>query len=142
MSRGFLQLLQDIHIDCKDVQVIRNLYWEQEAAVHIENDLTEWIYIMRGFVKDACNYFILYILHYLYSEDIMRNIEELNGFKIGGQNLNNLRFADDTELIATSEELQQLLDVVVEASRERGLDINCDKTKSLVVSTSKRSTNM
>jgi len=68
---------------------------------------------------------------------ILRGIHDLIGLKIGGVNINNLRYADDTVLIATSEEnLQKLLDKLVEASADMGLSVNCDKTKSMVISKS------
>ena len=53
----------------------------------------------------------------IYSEMIMRNLEDMKGCVIGGQNVNNLRYADDAVLISNSEEnLQRLLNAVVEAS--------------------------
>ena len=50
----------------------------------------------------------------LYSETILRNLEDISGLKVNGENLNNLRYADDTVLIAESErQLQSLLDIIV-----------------------------
>ena len=57
----------------------------------------------------------------LYSETILRNIEDCQGMKINGQNLNNLRYADDTILMAESDDqLQKLLDIVVLESEKLG----------------------
>ena len=71
----------------------------------------------------------------LYSEMILHETEDLKGFITGGQNINNLRYADDTVLIAKSEkELQGLLDKVVEESKKKGLTINCKKTECMVMS--------
>ena len=68
----------------------------------------------------------------LYTEVIMRNIKEMEGFSVGGVNINNLRYADDTIIIADSEQkLQNLMDVIVDESGNKGLDIN--KEKSYVV---------
>ena len=79
----------------------------------------------------------------LYGELIMRAIREMEGVKIGGMNINNVRYADDTVLIAdTKEKLQDLLETVRRASEEEGLNINADKTKTLVVSKEKRRTKM
>ena len=68
----------------------------------------------------------------LYSEVILRNLEES---EVNGENLNNLRYADDTSLLAGSEEdLQRLLDIVVEESEKLGLSLNVKKTECVVVS--------
>ena len=65
---------------------------------------------------------------------ILRNVEQSPGFIVGGHNINNLRFADNTVLITESEALlQELLDKVIEESRKKGLTINCKKTECLVV---------
>ena len=66
---------------------------------------------------------------------ILRNLEESEGLKVNGENLNNLRYADDTSLLAGSEEdLQRLLDIVVEESEKLGLSLNVKKTECMVVS--------
>ena len=71
----------------------------------------------------------------LYSEMILQETEDLKGFFIGGQNINNLRYVDDTVLLAKSEkELQDLLDKVFEEGKKKGLTINCKKTECMVVS--------
>ena len=60
---------------------------------------------------------------------------ELDGIKFGGRNLNNIRYADDTVLIAdTEEKLQALVQALVRASGERGLNLNGSKTKVMVIS--------
>ena len=66
----------------------------------------------------------------LYSEHILRRLEESNdGVAINGVCINNIRYADDTALIADSEEgLQRLLDLVLDAFSDEGLEINCKKT--------------
>ena len=72
----------------------------------------------------------------LYSELILRHLEDLQGFVLGGHNTNNIRYTDDTTLISESaEKLQEvLLDKVVEESKKKGLTINCKKTECMVVS--------
>ena len=61
----------------------------------------------------------------LYSEIIMQNLEGNPGIKVGGHNLNNLRHADDTVLMSKNkEDLQQLLDIVEEEIRKKGLELN------------------
>ncbi|GFS23497.1 lactation elevated protein 1-like [Elysia marginata] len=70
----------------------------------------------------------------LYSEMIMRQIEEMEGLKIGGHNINNIRYADDTVLTADSEEkLQELLNKVVEETKNKGLELNSKKTESMII---------
>ena len=65
----------------------------------------------------------------------MRDLMELDGIKFGGRNLNNIRYADDTVLIAdTEEKLQALVQALVRASGERGLNLNVSKTKVMVIS--------
>ncbi|GFO28243.1 endonuclease-reverse transcriptase [Plakobranchus ocellatus] len=65
----------------------------------------------------------------------MRNLEGHPGIKIGGSNINNLRYADDTVLIAENEkDLPQLLDIVKEESEKKGLELNRKKTEVMVVS--------
>ena len=73
-----------------------------------------------------------------YSELILRELEKERGLRIGGQNITNLRYADDTVLLAESQEdLQRLLDVMVAESERKGLSINCKKTESMVISKKK-----
>ena len=74
----------------------------------------------------------------LYSENILRDLNNIKGCIVGGYNLNNVRYADDAVLIAGSEsELQELLNTVVDASLHRGLSINIKKTQCMVISKSK-----
>ena len=69
----------------------------------------------------------------LYSETILREIKDLNGFIISGHNVTNLRYADDTMLIADSEEkIQALLDRVTVESEKMGLTLNQKKTKYMI----------
>ncbi|GFR82210.1 retrovirus-related Pol polyprotein from type-1 retrotransposable element R2 [Elysia marginata] len=71
----------------------------------------------------------------LYSEVILRNITDMEGVKVGGRNITNLRYADDTVLIANSQEnLQALLSVVTYESESMGLQLNARKTECMVVS--------
>ena len=86
-------------MDGKDIRVIRNLYWNQEAAVRHDGEYSEFCKIKRG-VRQGC--VLSPDLFNLYSENIIRSIEEVKGIIIGGYNLNNLRYADDIVLIADS----------------------------------------
>ena len=90
--------------------LLRNLYAGQEATVITEHGTTDWFQIGKG-VRQGC--ILSSCLFNLYAEYITRNagLEETQaGIKIAGRNINNLRYADDTTLMAESEEeLQSLL---------------------------------
>ena len=111
------------HLTC----LLRNLYAGQEATVRTGNGTTDWFQIGKA-VRQGC---ILSLCKY-YAEYIMRNagLEETQaGIKIAGRNINNLRYADDTTLMAKSEEeLKGLLMKVKEESEKGGLKLNIQKT--------------
>ena len=94
------------HLTC----LLRNLYAGQEATVRTEHGTTDWFQIGKG-VRQGC--ILSPCLFNLYAEHIMRNggLEEAQaGIKIAGRNINNLRYADDSTLMAESEEeLKSLL---------------------------------
>ena len=88
------------HLTC----LLRNLYARQEATVRIGHGTTDWFQIGKG-VPQGC--ILSTCLFNFYTEYIMRNagLEETQaGIKIAGRNINNLRYADDTTLMAESEE--------------------------------------
>ena len=125
-------ILEHLDIDGKDLRVIRNLYWDQSAAVRIGGELSEYKLIKRG-VRQGC--VMSPDLFNIYSEMISRNLENYPGVKINGENINNIRYADDTVLIADSEEnLQRLLDITIKKSEEMGLTLNVKKTECMVIS--------
>ena len=125
-------ILAGLHIDGEDLRVLRNLYWEQEASIRVDNDISQYKPIRRG-VRQGCVFSP--DLFNLYSEIILRNIENHEGIGVGGHNINNLRYADDTVLIADSEEkLQTILTTVTEESEKLGLQLNAKKTERMVIS--------
>ena len=125
------KMLTELDIDGKDLRILRNLYWEQTAAVRIDNELSDFKPIRRG-VRQGC--VLSPDLFNLYSEMILRGIVHLDGMRLGGQNLNNLRYADDTALIAESEGvLKEILDVVAEESKDKGLELNIEKRESMMI---------
>ena len=74
---------------------------------------------------------------------ILREIEELHGVLINGHNINNIRYADDTVLIAETEnDLQCILNKVIEKSESLGLSLNAEKVYSMIVSKEEVSTDM
>ena len=110
--------------------LLRNLYAVQEATVRTGHGTTDWFQIGKG-VPQGC--ILSLCLFYLYAEYIMRNagLEETQaGIKIAGRNINNLRYADDTTLMADSEEeLKSLLMKVKEENVKVGIKLNIQKTK-------------
>ena len=100
------------HLTC----LLRNLFASQEATVRTGHGTTDWFQIRKvhqGFILPLC-------LFYLYAEYIMRNVGldgAQAGIKIAGRNINNLRYADDTTLMAESE-LKSLLMKVKEESEK------------------------
>ena len=105
--------------------LLRNLYSGQEATVRTENGTTHWFQIGKG-VHQVC--ILSPCLFNFYAEYIMQNArldEAQAGIKIGGRNINNLRYADDTIFTAESkEELKSLLMKVKEESEKVGLKLN------------------
>ena len=103
------------HLTC----LLRNLYAGQEATVRIGHETTEWFQIGKG-VRQSC--ILSPWLFNLYAKYIMRNVgleEAQAGIQIAGRNINNLRYADDTTLMAESEEeLKSLLMKVKEERRK------------------------
>ena len=114
------------HLTC----LLRNLYAGQEATVKTRRGTTDWFQRGKG-VHQGCIFSPC--LFNLYAEFIIRNtgLEEAQaGIKIAGRNINHLRYADDTTLMAESEkELKSLLMKVKEESEKVGLKLNIQKTK-------------
>ena len=102
--------------------LLRNLYAGQEATVRTGHGTTDWFQIGKG-VWQSC--ILSPCLFNLYAEYIMQNAELAKaqaGIKIAGRNINNLRYADDTTLMAESEEeLKSLLMKVKEEKEKVGL---------------------
>ena len=109
------------HLTC----LLRNLYAGQEATVRTGHRTTDWFQIRKG-VYQGC--ILSPCLFNLYAEYIMRNArldEAQAGIKIAGRNINNLRYADDTTLMAESEEeLKSLLMKVKGENEKVGLKLN------------------
>ena len=110
--------------------LLKNLYAGQEATVRTGHGTTDWFQIGKG-VRQGC--ILSPCLSSSYAEYIMRNagLEETQaGIKIAGRNINNLRYADDTTLMAESEEeLKSLLMKVKKESEKVSLKLNIQKTK-------------
>ena len=119
------------HLTC----LLRNLYAGQEATVRTGHGTTDWYQIGKG-VRQGCIFSLC--LFNFYAEYIMRNtgLEEAQaGVKFAGRNINHLRYADDTTLMAESEEeLKSLLMKVKVESEKVGLKLNIQKMKIMASS--------
>ena len=119
------KILKEMGIPDHLIYLLRNLYAGQEATVRTRHGITDWFQIEKGVHQ---GYIFPPRLFNLYAEYIMRNagLEEAQaGIKIAGRNINNLRYADDTTLMAESEEeLKSLLMKVTEESEKVGLTLN------------------
>lgn len=129
-----IEILRSMNVDENDIRCIQNLYWNQTATVRIGDLETEEIPINRG-VRQGC--ILSPLLFNIYSEKIFE--EAINsmekGIKVNGQFINNVRYADDTTLMAhTVEDLQELVDAVANHSQNFGLNINVAKTKYMIIS--------
>ena len=118
------------HLTC----LLTNLSAGQEATLRTEHGKTDWFQIRKG-VHQGC--ILSPCLFNLHAEYIMRNagLDEAKAvIKISGRNINNLRFTDDTTLMAESEELKSLLMKVKSESEKVALKLNMQKTKIMASS--------
>ena len=124
------KILKEMGIPDHLTHLLRNLYAGQEATVRTGHGTTDWFQIGKAVHQDCI---LSPGLFNLYAEYIMRNAgleEAQTGIKLAGRNINNLRYADDTTLMAESEgELKSLLMKVKEESEKVGLKLNIQKTK-------------
>ena len=129
-SQKLWKILKEMGIPDHLTCLLKNLYAGQEATVRTGCGTTDWFQIGKGVCQGCIMPCWLFKLN---AEYIMRNAgldETKAGIKIAGRNINNLRYADDTTLMAESkEELQRLLMKVKEESENVGLKLNIQKTK-------------
>ena len=118
------------HLTC----LLRNLHAGQEAIVRTGHGTTDWFQIGKG-VNQGC--VLSSCLFNFYAVYIMRNagLDEAHaGIKIARRNINNLRYADDTTLMAEGKELKSLLMKVKEENEKVGLKLNIQKTEKIMAS--------
>ena len=125
------KILQEMRIPDHLTCLLKNLYAGQEATVKTGHETMDWFQISKE-VHQSC--ILSPCLFNLYAEYIMQNArldEAQAGIKIARKNINNLRYADDTTLMAENEEeLKSLLMKVKVESKKVGLKLNIQKTKS------------
>ena len=124
------KILKEMGIPDHRTCLLRDMCAGQEATVRTGHGTTDWFQIGKG-VRQG--YILSPCLFNLYEERIMGNAgldEAQAGIKIAGRNISNLRYADDTTLMAErEEELKSLLMKVREESEKVGLKLNIQKTK-------------
>ena len=119
---SLVELLQSLDVDKSETRLLTNLYWKQTAAVRCGDDISEWLDIKQGVRQGCIASPHLFALH---TEMFMRELDDMDAFRIGGTVVNMLRYADETVIIAESEEqLQRLINVVVTKSEVKGLYLN------------------
>ena len=128
-------MLEEMEIPDHFTCLLRNLYEGQEATFRTGHGTTDWFQIEKGARQDCV---LSPCLFNLYAEYIMRNArldEAQAGIKIAGRNINNLRYADDTTVMAESKEkLKSLLMKVKEMSENADLKLNIQKPKIIASS--------
>ena len=131
--QALLNFLREIGIPEHMIVLLRGLYDDQEATVRTIYGNTEWFKINTG-IRRGC--ILSPYLFNLYSKNIIRrsSLDEIeHGIRIGGRNITKLRYADDTTLLAETEEgLKMLLTRIKEESEKSGLRLNAKKTKVMV----------
>ena len=131
---SLFDLLSSLDIESRDIKLLAILYWNQQAAVRRNGEVSESVNTKQG-IRQGC--VASPHLFALYTEMIMRNIEGKGGFGVGGTVINSLWHADDTVIIAEiEEELQQLIDIVVRESEIIGVYLNGSKSFNMVFSKS------
>ena len=118
------------HLTC----LLRNLYAGQEATNRFGQGTTDWLQIGKG-VRQGC--ILSPCLFNFYAEYIMGNAgldEAQTGIKIAGRNISNLRYADDTLMAESEEELKSLLMKVKQESEKPGLKLSNQKAKIMASS--------
>ena len=129
-----VQILRQTGLDDKDIRIIQNLYWHQEAEVRVGGDQkTESFRVMRG-VRQGC--VLSPLLFNMYLEkvfSIAMEGEEI-GIPVNGKRISNLRYADDSAIITESmADMQRIVEKISNTGQEYGVRINVGKTKLMFV---------
>ena len=128
-----IECLSNIGIDGEDLRIVGNLNWKQRAVVKTEKGLSDEIEI-KGGVRQGC---VMSPCQFnFYTKNIFRKDDDVEGICIGGININNLRFTDDTGLIADKvEKLQKNLDIINQVGKDHfNTKMSTLKTKVMTVS--------
>ena len=129
-----ISLLNNLEMDERDVRLLKSLYWQQKAIIRTKGNISKQLDIRRG-VRQGC--ILSPILFNVFSENIFEIAlkNETHGIKINGETVNNIRYADDTVLIADTDiGLQHIIDQLNNTCKQHGMKINIKKTKTMVIS--------
>jgi hypothetical protein len=123
-----MQILNETGIDWRERRLISNLYMVQSVKVRLNRGKTRSVKIGRGVRQGCC---LSPILFNLYSKYLTKEaLEGLEDFKIGGQIINTVKYADERVLLAMEEKvLQDTIDKLAEIGRCYGMEMNVEKTK-------------
>ena len=124
-----IEILKRIGVDWRDRRLVTKLYMNQEAVVRVNVDLSEPSEIGRG-VRQGC--LLSPLLFSLYVEMMMEEaMEEVDeGVIVGGYRLRDVRFADDQEIVASTERgLQKIMDKLNDTAKSYDMMINVNKVK-------------
>ena len=112
--------------------LLRNLYAGQEVTVRTGHGTTDWFQIRKGVCQGCILSPCLFNLHAEYIVQSAGLVEAQAGIKIAGRNINNLKYADDTLMAESEEELKSLLMKVKEESEKAAFKLNIQETKIMV----------
>lgn len=110
-----IKMLENIGIGGKELRLIKNLFWQQQATVSVGPEQGEIFPIKRGVQQRSVKSHDFFNLH---GEMIVREIKQLGGVNIGVCKVNNIRYSDNTLFISDTTEKQQLVITVDEASEQ------------------------
>src|SRR3984885_7608136 len=132
-QKGLWQVLRNYGIPEELVLLLEDLYSKSMSAVRVDGELTEWFRVTVG-ARQGCG-LSPYLFNLLLEAVMGLALETVDvGATINGQKINNLRFADDIDLVAEEHgHLQELTDKVNESSKRMGLQINVEKTKTMII---------
>ena len=129
------KIAQEMGIPAHLTYLLRNLYAGQEATVRIGHGTTDWFHLGKEYVKAVCCYPAYLTYMQSTSCEMPGWVKHKLGIKIAMRNINNLRYADDTALVAESkEELKSLFMKVKEESEKPSLKLNTQRAKILASS--------
>ena len=127
-----IECLKEIGVDDTKLKTTTKSYWEQSAVVRTESGLTAECKIKKESNNDVSFHPAYFNI---YTEKIFKEVQDMRGVTIGGINLNNLRYADDTSLLCFClTDLQELLNAVNNAGKPYRMEMNIIKTKARVIS--------
>ena len=126
------KLLDEYNVPSEEIRLISNIYDNQEAQIRINTLLSRKVKIKQG-VRQGC--ILSQILFNLYSEEVVNKVlENDKGIVVNGKGFTNIRYANDTVILADSKHsLQRMLNNIVRVCKDSGMELNDKKTKVVVI---------